>query len=254
MAFAAFAPFHAGQRVADRQVIFRAGDADVGQTPLLFDGRGGIVVDRALMRQQTLFPPDQIDAGEFESLRAVEGHQSDGRFFRLVLLAELAIVSVEGRFFEELDQTGPSGALLVLTQGRHAFFDHSRPSQLLMNFLVLLGDFRLVVDHIDQRLEGRSQAGSLRAESLAVLFEQLAKRFDGGCGLGSDFLLGGGLGHDVPNLAARLHRTREQLLDRRIADAARRSVDDPQQRNLVGGVSDCLEIRHQIADLFAVEE
>ena len=64
---------------ADHGLLARAGQADISQTALFFQGGRTAFIQRPLVREQPFFPTRQKDRVEFKSLGPVQGHQ--GHFF-----------------------------------------------------------------------------------------------------------------------------------------------------------------------------
>ena len=66
--------------MAQDDALARPGEADIGQSPFLFQSAGAAIVKRALMGKQPFLPSRQENDVELQTLCGVQRHDRDARF------------------------------------------------------------------------------------------------------------------------------------------------------------------------------
>ncbi len=197
------------------------------------------------MREDPLLHPDHEDGPELEALRVVERHERD----EAALVADRVLVGDERDVLEEAGERRLLGLLAVLARDADELLEVldaparlDRPlrlerverPRLLEHALEELVDVQLLRER-DERLHRRVEAANRPAR--------------GGRDAG-----GLGIGHRPEERAAGRLGVRDEPLDRRVADAAPRTVRDAQERGRVLRVHEHAQVRGRIADLGALVE
>ena len=230
-----------------RQRLPRAGDADVKQPPLLVHRAFHF---RAVVRQQPLLQPDEINVRKLQSLRRVQRDQRHAaalRFFVLLLLL------AQHHVIEKIAQALAFGLLVILKPPDH-FHDLVLPLQPLVLRLARALEVGEVARLPDERAQHLGLLGKRGVQLRLPRIEKARERRDRlRCPLAQS-------APKLPVLQRRKHaaplvdaQLRGALHDR-WPDAACRRVDDPQQRNVVVRVQQHARVGQQILDLPRVEK
>ena len=234
-------------RVADGELLFGAGDADIGQPPFLLNP---FLVLALEMGDGILLEADQVDMGELQSLGGVEGHQ-------LHAVGRLVVVAVlENRHQGQLGDQPVQGRLLLLflqvADPAYQFFHigHARFGL----FLRAAGVAQPVL--VSQFLDEQpGQAHGIHLLGLtAFLLQPVGETLQVDPGLARQLLFQPVLVQYQPEIAVTPGGVLAQGLQGGGADLASRRVDDAQQGAVVLGVGDDAQVGGQILDLAAFEE
>ncbi len=247
-------------------------DADVGQPPLLGETAG--FLDRLLAREQAVFEADQEDQRKLQPLGRVQRHQlhaglpglalalaglersvrqerAETRQARFeVLRRRFEAVGHVDQFVEVLDARFGAAARVGLVERTQP-----APGEHVLDLLVQRQGFAVgssigggaVVGEAGRLLRARRQ--TLPRQHLDQV-EERAQRIARASGqLAAGQLVQRGL----PQRGVVVTCAAAQHLERAIADAARRRVDDALERGIVVAIGDQAQIRQRIADLGALE-
>ncbi len=230
--------------VAQVEPLHRPGDADVAEPALLGQLLG--VEHRALRREQALLQAHHEHGGKLESLGAVQRHQ----LHAVAALGGLGLAGLERRVRQERRQQRQ----VVLELGREA------------------------LRRVDQLVEVLDAGLAARVLFLRVVLPQpgvldhapdLLVQLEAGdpCGEALDQADEAGEGRRRPRRQDRQQRLRRvpqrragaarglpQPLERGLADAARRQVDDALEGHVVGAVLRQAQVGQRVLDLGALEE
>ncbi len=219
--------------------LARARQPDMGEPPLLLEAGPAALVQRPLVREQAVLPAGQEHRVEFQALGRVQRHQRDalgplgfrGLHHQRDVLQEgghvRKLLHGAHELLEVLQPPGGVGRLLLLPHLGVAGFLEDGLCHLGMR--VVLHQPRPARKALGERAKRRADPG-LELVGLAQLSRGVEKR---------DLL---GAGVEV------------ELLQRRVAQAALRGVDDPLEGEVVGGVAGDAQVGQRVADLGALVE
>ena len=216
-----------------------AGQADMGEAPLLFQSGAALFVERALARKQAFLPAGQEHVVEFETLRRMQRHQRHG-----VVLGVAVTVHHQRDVFEEALQ------VLEFLHRAHQLLEVLEPSGGVGGTVLLphLG-IAALVEHDFGELGMRGHL-ALRAPAIETDDEvaQGPARFRLQL-VGLDHSAGG-LEQRNPALAGVI----VQHLQGGVAESALRHIDDALEGETVGRRVDHAQIRQRVADFGALIE
>ena len=225
-------------RVRQREPLAGAGHPDVAEPPLLVLG---VLLERALVREEPLLHADHEDDRELEPLGVVQRHQGDVR----ALDVERVLVGEERDLLEERVERGLLLApFLVLARDPDQLLEVLDPALRLERALGL--EHVHVAARREHLLEqGRGPRLGRLGPQVVHQRRELAHLPRGGRRERHRRRVLDGL-HERP---AHVGRVLRQPLEGRLADPPPRAVHDPPERHLVGRVGDHLEIGDRILHL-----
>ena len=252
---------HALRGVGDVELLFGAGDADVGEPPLLLNLVG--VVDRLHAGEDALLRAAEKDVVKLQTLCRVHGHHDDPVGIFVVVVE----VGVEGDLLQESRQSGQHNLRLLVgvvrVDGRLwnllGLLNVLEDVGLELTDVLDAGDpflpQRLQVDHVagllQQLVEQLLQVAALR--QLAKALDHLCKLHQLMAALGKRLVLVG-VGQHLKQRQAQHVGDLLRLVDGGVADAALWLVDDAAQADRIGVVIDDAHVGDDVLDLLAVVE
>ncbi|MEZ5978716.1 MAG: hypothetical protein R3F34_10900 [Planctomycetota bacterium] len=227
---------------AHGQAVLRARDADVRESTLLLHR---VVGDGARVREDALLETDEEHLAELEPLGGVQRHEVHDVAFAGLLVV---VAGVERELLEEAPQAGLLAPAAVVVGELDQVLDGAPALRARQVVGVVAVDLGAVAHALHQFAHGLAEVFVAHASL------PLRERLDEGSARARRGLrhaldaVEEGLLHALPA------RTGRHLLERRVADAARRAVRDAQEADVVVRVRGGAQVGEDVADLLAIEE